>query len=98
MKRILIGLSAVAIACLPVAARADDQDAEKIKGLVPDPVTGERATPEPAIARQTIDTLEMLQRKTRGNLEPEEAKLFESLLYELRMHFLRVTGAPEAEG
>ena len=43
------------------------------------------------MARQTIDTLEMLERKTQGNLEPDEAKLLESLLYELRMHFVEAT-------
>ncbi len=59
-------------------------------GLVPDPATGEKATPDRTIARQTIDTLVMLREKTRGNLEEEEDKLFESLLYELRMHFLKL--------
>jgi hypothetical protein len=57
-------------------------------GLVPDPETGQPATPNPLLARQTIDTLEMLQVKTRGNLEPDEVKLFESLLYELRMRYV----------
>ena len=40
------------------------------------------------LARQTIDTLSMLEEKTRGNLDAEEAKLLESLLYELRMRFV----------
>ena len=57
-------------------------------GLAPDPETGEAAEPNRLIARQTIDTLEMLREKTRGNLEPDEAKLVESLLYELRMRFV----------
>ncbi len=59
-------------------------------GLVPNPETGEKASPDRTIARQTIDTLVMLRDKTRGNLEEEEDKLFESLLYELRMHFLKL--------
>ena len=59
-------------------------------GLVPDPVSGQMATPDRTIARQTIDTLVMLRKKTEGNLEEEEDKLFESLLYELRMHFLKL--------
>ncbi len=61
-------------------------------GMAPDPVSGE-PTPEPnlPLARQTIDTLQMLQDKTRGNLEPEEAQLLESLLYELRMHFVEAS-------
>ena len=42
------------------------------------------------LAQQTIDTLDMLQQKTRGNLDEEERKLLESLLYELRMHFVKL--------
>jgi hypothetical protein len=44
--------------------------------------------PNRPLARQTIDTLEMLAEKTRGNLEPGEAKLLESILYELHMKFV----------
>jgi hypothetical protein len=58
-------------------------------GLVGDPETGKPvAEANLALARQTIDTLEMLEAKTRGNLDAEEAKLLESLLYELRMRFV----------
>ncbi len=59
-------------------------------GFVADPQGGapERNLP---LARQTIDILEMLQQKTRGNLEPEEARLIESLLYELRMRFVEAS-------
>ena len=44
--------------------------------------------PNLPIARQTIDTLEMLQEKTRGNLTDTESKLLESILYELHMRFV----------
>jgi hypothetical protein len=44
------------------------------------------------MAKQTIDILELLQEKTRGNLSDEEAHLFESLLYELRMRFVEAQG------
>jgi hypothetical protein len=44
--------------------------------------------PNLPIARQTIDTLEMLQDKTRGNLTDTESKLVESILYELHMRFV----------
>ena len=52
---------------------------------------GEPAAPEKnlALARQTIDTLEMIQLKTRGNLDEDETKLIQSVLYELRMEFVR---------
>lgn len=49
------------------------------------------------LAQQTIDSLEMLQVKSRGNLDSEEDRLLESLLYELRMHFVEASlgGGPE---
>ena len=59
-------------------------------GKVPDPATGELAAPDALVAQQTIDTLEMLREKTRGNLDEGERKLIESLLYELRMHFVEI--------
>ena len=42
-------------------------------------------------ARQTIDTLEMLTEKTRGNLTDTESKLLESILYELHMRFVEAS-------
>jgi hypothetical protein len=57
-------------------------------GLVPDPETNRPGTVDKILARQTIDTLELLQEKTRGNLDAEEERLLESLLYELRMRFV----------
>lgn len=57
-------------------------------GVVPHPESGQAAEHDLLLARQTIDTLEMLHEKTRGNLDAEESKLFEGLLYELRMHFV----------
>ncbi len=60
-------------------------------GLVGEPETGKPvAKPDLALVRQTIDTLVMLETKTRGNLDPEEAKLLDGLLYELRMHYVEV--------
>ncbi|MGH0028406.1 MAG: DUF1844 domain-containing protein [Myxococcota bacterium] len=54
-------------------------------------LAGDAAPAEPnlPLARQTIDTLEMLEQKTRGNLDDEETKLIQSVLYELRMEFVR---------
>lgn len=57
-------------------------------GLVPDPSTGERGAVDLPAARQTIEILRMLQVKTRGNLETEEVRLIESLLYELQMRYV----------
>lgn len=44
-------------------------------------------------ARQTIDLLAVLGDKTKGNLSPDEQRLLESALFELRMMFLEITNA-----
>lgn len=41
------------------------------------------------IAKQIIDTLGMLQEKTKGNLDQDEDKLLRSVLYDLRMRFVQ---------
>ena len=62
-----------------------------LPGLVEDPQTGQSGEPDLGLASQTIDTLALLQEKTRGNLDDEERRLLESLLYELRMRFVEVS-------
>jgi hypothetical protein len=57
-------------------------------GLVSEQEGAPPPPPDLPMARQTIELIEMLQAKTRGNLDAEEAKLLESLLYELRMRFV----------
>ena len=44
-------------------------------------------------ARQSIDMLGVLGEKTKGNLTPDEDRLLESALFELRMAFLEITQA-----
>lgn len=39
-------------------------------------------------ARQTIDIIAMLEKKTRGNLDDSELKLLEEVLHQLRMSFV----------
>jgi len=39
-------------------------------------------------ARQTIDILSMLQRRTKGNLSQEESRFLEEVLHSLRISFL----------
>ena len=41
-----------------------------------------------AMAKHTIDTLSMLKEKTAGNLDAEETRLVDGLLYELRMKYV----------
>ncbi len=42
------------------------------------------------LAKHLIDTLDILQQKTRGNLTAEEANLLTNYLYQLRMLFVTV--------
>jgi Domain of unknown function (DUF1844) len=57
-------------------------------GLVENPETGEPGEVNLPLARHSIDLLELLQTKTRGNLEPDESQLLANLLTELRVRFV----------
>ena len=52
---------------------------------------GEKPVVDLIGARQTIDTLAILQEKTKGNLTPAEANMLQNCLYEVRMAYLEVT-------
>jgi hypothetical protein len=58
-------------------------------GDIADPNTGERQQPDLTAAHQMIELIALLQEKTRGNLTPEESKLVDDLLYELRLRFVQ---------
>ncbi|MBY0398846.1 DUF1844 domain-containing protein [Myxococcota bacterium] len=60
-------------------------------GAVPDPATGDRVEADPLVARQTLETLEMLREKTLGNLTEAERELIDSLLYDLRLRYVELT-------
>lgn len=60
-------------------------------GVIPDPQTG-KAEKNLPLAKQTIDLLALLREKTRNNLSPEEEHLFDHLLYDLRMVYVREAG------
>lgn len=47
-------------------------------------------------ARQTIDSLTVLQEKTRGNLTDREKTLLQNVLFELRMAWIEITNAVAA--
>ena len=51
-------------------------------GQIPNPATN-KTEHEPQQAKFLIDTLGMLQEKTKGNLKQEENTLLENVLYEL---------------
>ena len=42
-------------------------------------------------AKHTIDVLGVLHEKTKGNVDDEEQKLLEAVLYETRMKYLALT-------
>ena len=44
-------------------------------------------------ARQTIDSLTLLQEKTKGNLTEREQHLLQNVLFELRMAWIEITNA-----
>lgn len=56
-------------------------------GAVPNPAT-KKEEEDLSQAKFLIDTLGMLQEKTKGNLTNDEAAFLENLLYELRMAYL----------
>jgi len=58
-------------------------------GDIADPATGTKGEPDLEAAARIIDVLAMLQQKTRGNLIPEEERLVDDLLYELRLRFVQ---------
>jgi len=58
-------------------------------GVLPGP-GGERIPPDMVSARRTIDLLDVLQEKTRGNLTPAESRFLEDVLYELRLSYVEV--------
>ena len=61
-------------------------------GLVADPETGAPGERNLPVARQTIDTLVMLEQKTSGNLDDDEQALLANLLTELRMRYVEMSG------
>ena len=64
-------------------------------GDAPHPETGEPVPADLPLAHQTIDILDMLREKTRGNLTPEEGKFLDNLLTDLRLRYLsRASGKP----
>lgn len=58
-------------------------------GIMPPP-EGIPAQVDKEAARQTIEILNMLHIKTKGNLDVEEKELLEEVLHNLRINFLKV--------
>lgn len=67
-------------------------------GMMEHPVTHKREV-DLELAKHWIDTLGMLQQKTRGNLLSQEEKILEGLLSDLRMQYVSLTNStPKAAG
>ena len=59
-------------------------------GEIEDPISQKMARNLP-LAKQTIDLIGMLKEKTKGNLSPDEEKLMENILYDLRIRYVKAT-------
>jgi hypothetical protein len=64
-------------------------------GAIPNPIKGEKAV-DLAAARYSIDILQMLADKTKGNLTDEEDRYLRAALHDLRMRFVE-TASPRGE-
>lgn len=49
------------------------------------------------MAKHTIDTIGMLEEKTKGNLSAPENNMLSNILYELRMNYLRASNQHQNE-
>ena len=64
-------------------------------GEISDPASGEKHV-DLVLAQHSIDTLTMLEDKTKGNLNDDERDLLKHVLYDLKMRYVRVaSGNPD---
>ena len=63
-------------------------------GAMPHPATGQRSL-DLDTGKYWLDVLAMLSEKTKGNLHPQESRLLESLLGDLRMQYVQLVRATE---
>jgi hypothetical protein len=62
-------------------------------GMMPHPATGETGV-DLKTAKHWIDVLGMLENKTSGNLDEQEAQVLEGLLSDLRMQYVSFSSSP----
>ena len=70
------------------------QNAASALGMVEHPVTHQRDVDIEA-GKHWIDVLGMLQRKTAGNLTPQEKRMLDGLLADLRMQYVSLVNSPQ---
>lgn len=63
-------------------------------GAMPHPATGQRSL-DLETGKYWLDVLGMLKEKTNGNLHPQEARLLDGLLGDLRMQYVQLVRATE---
>ena len=63
-------------------------------GAVPHPATGQRSL-DLESGKYWLEVLAMIRDKTKGNLHPQESRLLEGLLGDLRMQYVQVVRATE---
>jgi hypothetical protein len=61
-------------------------------GDFPDPVSGAKAQKNLPAAKQTIDILDMINEKTKSNLNEQENTLIQGVLYELKLRYVKEKG------
>lgn len=60
-------------------------------GVIEDPASGKKVK-NLSLAKQTIDILNMIEGKTKGNLTEEEEKILKNILYDLRIIYVKEKG------
>ena len=60
-------------------------------GDIQDPMSNEFVK-NLSLAKQTIDIIGILKDKAKGNLSPDEEKLMDYVLYDLRMRYVKAVG------
>jgi len=57
-------------------------------GEIADPATGKRIV-DLDLAKHAIDTLALIQNKTKGNLVKDEDELLKNILYDIKIRFVK---------
>jgi hypothetical protein len=104
-KGLVAGLATSAVAVLTQVealqsggATAEPSSAESQREALSPEEVQKRVRDGLAGARQLIDTLAVLDEKTRGNLTPDEQELLTSALSELRLRFVSLSNRPISTG
>jgi len=87
-----LGPNEIPPASFPMLLTSIGTQAMMALGQVPDPVSGNPVY-HPDLARHHIDTLVILQEKTKGNLAADEQEMLENFIDQLRQLFIAMQTA-----